>query len=206
MAGLSARIFDDGDKAPLDPFSLFEEWFEAAKGSESNDPNAMTLATVDSDGMPDARAVLLNGRSPDGLVFFSNARSAKGAQLAANPRAALLFHWKSLFRQVRVRGPVEEVAPDLTTTYFHSRPRGSQLAAQASEQSQPLASRDELTARVARLESRYEGREVPRPDDWKGYRIRPASWEFWQAGEFRLHDRVRFTKMGDGWVRQRLNP
>jgi pyridoxamine 5'-phosphate oxidase len=206
MQSLTARVFDDGDTEPIDPFAVFEEWFEAARASEPNDANAMALATVDSSGMPDARTVLMNGRSPAGIMFFSNGKSMKGIQLIDNPRAALLFHWKSLFRQVRLRGVVEEISLEETIGYFHTRPHGSQIGAHASWQSRPLASREELLARAASFEAQFRGKDVPRPDDWKGYRLKPVTWEFWRAGEFRLHDRVRFIRSGKGWSRQRLNP
>lgn len=206
MPNLTARLFDDGDRKPIDPFDLFEEWLAAAQASEPHDPNAMTLATVDSSGMPDARTLLMNGRSPAGIVFFSSGESMKGSQLADNPRAALVFHWKSIFRQVRLRGVVELIPPEEATTYFNSRPRGSQIGAHASKQSRPLASREDLLTRVAKFEAQFEGKQVPRPDYWKGYRLKPVTWEFWQAGEFRLHDRVRFIRTGKGWSRQRLNP
>jgi len=206
MQALSARVFDDGDTGTIDPFALFEEWYGAATGAEPNDPNAMTLATVDKSGMPDARIMLMNGRSPEGIVFFGNAESMKGLQLNDNPRAAMVFHWKNMFRQVRVRGVVEEISPEMADGYFHSRPHGSQISAHASEQSRPLQSREVLLAHVAKLETRYDNGEIPRPAYWKGYRLKPIVWEFWQAGEFRLHDRVRFTREGSLWTRQRLNP
>ena len=206
MQSLTSRVFDDEDTDPIDPFSLFEEWFTSARAREQADANAMVLSTVDADGLPDSRMVLMNGRSPEGIVFYTNSESAKGRQLAANPRAALLFHWKSLFRQVRLRGPVESVPADETTAYFHTRPRGSQIGAIVSQQSRPLASRDDLLTRVSKLETRLEGQEVPRPDNWQGYRVCPIAWEFWRAGEFRLHDRIVFTRTDDGWTRQRLDP
>lgn len=206
MVGLTARLFDDTDSGDLDPFTLFEEWLAEAKDAEPNDPNAMALATVDSDGLPDVRTVLMNDRGPDGIVFFTNRDSAKGEQLAGQPRAALLFHWKSLQRQVRLRGPVEEVTPEEASAYFARRPRTSRLGAHASAQSRPLGSRAELLARTEALDARFADQDVPRPDYWSGYRIMPQVWEFWQAGEFRLHDRVRFTLNGETWQRQRLNP
>ena len=206
MQNLTARVFDDGDKDPIDPFDLFEEWFAAAQASESQDPNAMTLATVDPSGMPDARMLLMQGRSPAGIVFYSNTDSMKGIQLAENPRAAIVFHWKSLFRQVRLRGTVEEIGEEESTGYFHSRPHGSQIGAHASHQSHPLSSREALFARVASFESQFAGQEVPRPAFWKGFRLKPIVWDFWRAGEFRLHDRMRFIRSGESWTRQRLNP
>lgn len=206
MQTLTSRVLDDGDTDPIDPYALFEEWLAVAQVREPSDANAMTLATIDADGMPDARMVLMNGRSPEGLVFFTNSESDKGVQLAANPRAALVFHWKSMFRQVRLRGPVEMVSDDETTAYFRRRPRISRLGAHASEQSRPLEGREVLQQRVDKLDAQFGSDDVPRPDVWRGYRLKPFVWEFWQAGEFRLHDRFRFTKSADGWSRQRLNP
>lgn len=206
MQSLTSRVFDDRDTDPVDPYAFFEEWYQAAQANESQDPNAMTLATVDEDGLPDARMVLMNGRSPEGIAFFGNAESAKGVQLAANPRAALLFHWKSLFRQVRVRGPVEQIGADDVAAFFATRPRGARISAHASEQSRPLESREVLHARVAKLEADFQSGDLPRPPHWMGYRLKPMIWEFWQAGEFRLHDRFVFTRSGQDWVCQRLQP
>lgn len=208
MPSLSQRLFDDADNGPIDPFDLFEEWFAEAGASEPNDPHAMTIATVDSLGLPDARMVLLNARDRRGFVFFTNFESAKGRQLSAHPEAALVFHWKSLRRQVRGRGPVEIVAPEEADAYFASRPRGSQIASSASEQSRPLADRATLEARVAALESEYDGAAVPRPPHWSGFRLVPLALEFWQQGPFRLHDRVQFRRDGatTPWRRRRLYP
>ncbi len=209
VSTLTDRLLDDADKADLDPFSLFEEWFAEARASEVNDPNAMSLATVDADGLPDARVVLLNGRDHRGFVFFTNFESAKGAQLLAHPKAALLFHWKSLRRQVRLRGPVEVVSPGEADAYFASRPRVSQLGAHASRQSSPLESRAALLARVETLEKSFPQDEpVQRPEHWGGFRIIPLHFEFWKDGAFRLHDRVRFTRSAPDapWTRQRLFP
>lgn len=209
VSTLTDRLFDDADKAEIDPFSLFEDWFAEASQSEPNDPNAMVLATVDADGMPDARVVLLNARDHRGFTFFTNFESAKGAQLLAHPRAALLFHWKSLRRQVRMRGPVEVVSPGEADAYFATRPRISQLGAHASKQSRPLAGRAELTARVETLDQSFLRDEpIHRPDYWSGFRIVPLQFEFWKDGAFRLHDRVCFTRSAAGapWTRQRLYP
>jgi pyridoxamine 5'-phosphate oxidase len=208
MPTLTDRVFDDADHGPLDPFELFEEWFAAARASEVNDPNAMALATVDADGAPDVRMVLLNGRDSRGFTFFTNFDSAKGRELLAQPRAALALHWKSLRRQVRARGPVEIVAPEEADAYFASRARGSQIASSASEQSRPLDDRAVLDARVAALAHELEGRSVPRPPHWSGFRIVPFELEFWRDGAFRLHDRVQFRRRarGEAWSRRRLYP
>lgn len=206
---LTDRLFDDTDTTGIDPFSLFEEWFAEASQSEPNDPNAMVLATVDADEMPDARVVLLNARDHRGFAFFTNFESAKGAQLLAHPKAALLFHWKSLRRQIRVRGPVEIVSPGEADAYFATRPRISQLGAHASRQSRPLASRAELAARVETFDQSLTPDEpVQRPDHWSGFRIVPLQFEFWKDGAFRLHDRVRFSRGAPDapWTRQRLYP
>lgn len=208
-ATLSDRLFDDADTGSIDPFLLFEEWFAEAQAGEVNDPNAMTLASVDAAGLPDARIVLLNARDRRGFVFFTNFDSAKGAQLHAHPQAALLFHWKSLRRQVRLRGPVETVAPAEADAYFATRPRISQIGAHASLQSQPLAGREALMARVDSLEqSLPAGEPVPRPAHWGGFRLVPLQMEFWKDGAFRLHDRVLFTRSDadTDWARQRLYP
>lgn len=201
-------LFDDANPQKPDPFELFESWMEEARQNEINDPNAMSLATVDREGMPDVRMVLLNGIGPDGFVFFTNTESAKGEELAAHPKAALLFHWKSVRRQVRVRGPVTPVPPEEADAYFAKRPRGSQIGAHASAQSRELGSREELVAKVDRLTAGFEGADVPRPSHWSGYRITPLQIEFWQNGEFRLHDRILYSRFepGTGWTTRRLNP
>jgi pyridoxamine 5'-phosphate oxidase len=208
MPTLTERLFDDTDRAPLDPFALFEEWFAEARASEPNDPHAMALASVDEDGLPDVRMVLMNARDSRGFVFFTNFESAKGRQLLAQPQAAMVMHWKSLRRQVRARGAVEVVAPEEADAYFLTRSRGSQIASSASEQSRPLASRAELDARVAGLTEGLGPGPVPRPEHWSGFRIVPVAIEFWRDGRFRLHDRVRFTRQAPGaaWTRQRLYP
>ncbi len=189
-----------------DPFALFSQWFEAAKREEINDPEAMSLATVAADGIPDVRMVLCKDAGPSGLVFYTNAESAKGAQLRARPQAAALFHWKSLRRQARFRGPVSLLDEAAADAYFHSRARESQIGAWASEQSRPLDSRAALVARAGEYAERFGDREIPRPGYWRGYRLAPSEIELWQDGAFRLHDRVRFTRAGAGWTRQRLYP
>jgi pyridoxamine 5'-phosphate oxidase len=208
MPTLTDRLFDDADMAELDPFALFEEWFAAARDSEPNDPHAMAVATVDETGLPDVRMVLLNARDRRGFVFFTNLESAKGRELLAQPRAALVFHWKSLRRQVRARGPVEIVAPAEADAYFASRARGSQIASSASAQSRPLDSRAALDAEVAALTAAREGQPVPRPAHWSGFRVIPQQIEFWRDGAFRLHDRVQFRRSAADapWTRQRLYP
>jgi len=188
-----------------DPFDLFDAWFAEATASEVNDPNAMSLATVDGDGMPDVRTVLLKGHDHGGFVFYTNLQSAKGRELAANPKAALLFHWKTLRRQVRIRGPVAQVSDAEADAYFATRPRTSRLGAWASDQSRPLAARADLEARVAELEARYPD-EVPRPPHWSGFRLTPAEVEFWQDGAFRLHDRFLYRREDGGWQVRRLFP
>lgn len=203
---LTERLFDDSDRADLDPIAVFEEWFAMAQEAELNDANAMALATVDSEGMPDVRVVLLNARDARGFCFFTNFESEKGSQLHAHPKAAAVFHWKSLRRQVRLRGPVEVVAPEEADTYFASRPVGSQIASSASQQSRPLDSRATLIKRVAELTAEVGEGPVTRPQHWSGFRIVPTSIEFWKDGEFRLHDRVRFTRDDDVWVSARLYP
>jgi len=205
---LTERLFDDGDRADLDPLALFEEWFALARDSEVNDPHAMALASADETGLPDVRMVLLNRRDPRGFCFFTNFESAKGRQLLANPQAAMVMHWKSLRRQVRMRGPVEIVAPSEADDYFASRPRGSQIASAASDQSRPLASREILIDRVERLTAETGEGAMARPPHWSGFRLVPLSIEFWKDGQYRLHDRVRFTRetLESPWSRQRLYP
>lgn len=208
-ATLTDRLFDDIDKGDIDPFSVFEDWFAEAQAKEINDPHAMALATVDTDGLPDVRTVLLNARDHRGFVFFTNFESPKGTQLLSHPKAALLFHWKPLRRQVRIRGPVEVVSAGEADAYFATRPRMSQLGAHASRQSRPLASRAELIERVDSLDkSLSAGEPVQRPSYWSGFRVVPLQLEFWKDGAFRLHDRVRFTRLAPDapWTRQRLYP
>lgn len=209
VLSLTERLFDDADREPIDPFSLFEEWFAEARDSEPNDPHAMALATVDDAGAPDVRMVLLNARDHRGFCFFTNFESGKARQLLAHPAAALLFHWKSLRRQVRIRGPVEVVDPGEADAYFATRARASQIGAHASRQSQPLSGRAELLERVESLQQSFPADEpVMRPAHWSGFRIVPLQLEFWQDGAFRLHDRVRFSRDNAeaDWSRQRLYP
>ncbi len=205
---LTERLFDDGDRSELDPFAVFEEWFALARESEPNDPHAMAVASVDDTGLPDVRMVLLNARDARGICFFTNFGSAKGAQLQAHPQAAMLFHWKSLRRQVRLRGPVEVLTPEESDTYFHSRPKGSQIASAASRQSRPLANRGVLEQEVADLTAEVGEGPVPRPPHWSGFRLVPRAIEFWKDGQFRLHDRVLFTRPDPAapWQSQRLYP
>lgn len=203
---LTERLFDDGDRADLDPYAVFEEWYALAQEAEPNDPHAMALASVDDEGMPDARMVLLNARDSRGFCFFTNFESDKGHQLLAHRKAALLMHWKSLRRQVRIRGNVEVVAPEEADAYFASRARGSQIASSASQQSRPLASRAELAARVDALTAVVGEGKVTRPAHWSGFRVVPQVFEFWKDGQYRLHDRVRFTREGARWVSTRLYP
>ena len=178
------------EHTPEDPFEIFATWFEEAKESEPNDPNAMAIACVGDDGMPSLRMVLLKGWDENGFVFFTNYESRKGRQILAQPKAALLFHWKSLRRQVRVEGPVDKVSDMEANAYFASRPLQSQIGAWASEQSRPLEGRFELEKRVAYFAAKYAIGKVPRPPHWSGFRVRPRLIEFWQDGPFRLHDRL----------------
>ena len=189
-----------------EPFALFQSWLDEAAKSEPNDPNGMALSTVDADGLPNSRMVLLKGHGPDGFVFYTNTESQKGRELAANPKAGLLFYWKSLNRQVRVRGPVERVTPEEADTYFATRPKGAQIGAWASQQSRPLESRFALEKAAAKYAAKFAIGEIPRPDYWSGFRIAPVEIEFWKDGAFRLHDRVRFTRDGAGWTKARLYP
>ena len=189
-----------------DPFRLFEDWMQAAKASEPNDPNALALATATPDGHPSVRMVLLKGFDDRGFVFYTNYESRKGGELQANPHAALLFHWKSLRRQVRVEGPVGPVTEAEADAYFASRARVSRLGAIASDQSRPLPSRAEFERRVAALDAQYPGDTIPRPVHWSGFRVTPESIEFWQDMPFRLHDRRVFTRDGNGWRKTTLYP
>jgi pyridoxamine 5'-phosphate oxidase len=189
-----------------DPFALFDQWYAEAREAEPNDPGAMTLATADATGLPSARIVLLKGHGPDGFVFYTNEQSAKGGQLAANPKAAVLFHWKSLRRQVRAEGAIERVSDAEADTYFATRGRDSQLGAWASDQSRPLDDRATFEARFEAMKHRFEGGDVPRPPHWGGYRVIPDRIEFWTDREHRLHERRLFTRSGDGWSEGLLYP
>lgn len=190
-----------------DPFALFALWMKEAAAEEPRDPDACALATVDADGLPDVRMVLLKKFDERGFVFFTNADSAKGQELEGNLMAAIVLHWKSLNRQVRIRGKVERISAAESDAYFATRPRGAQIGAWASKQSRPLDSRETLIAAAARYEKEYPG-TVPRPPYWTGYRIVPVAIEFWMDRPFRLHDRLVFsrTKPGESWTRQRLYP
>ena len=190
-----------------DPFAIFEEWFAQARASEPNDPNAMALATATPEGVPSVRMVLLKGHGPDGFVFYTNFHSRKGGELAANPHVALLFHWKSLRRQIRVEGAITEVTPAEADAYFASRHPESRLGSAASDQSCPLDSRQTYLDRVEALRAQYPDGEVARPAHWSGYRVKPAAIEFWQDRDHRLHERRRFVVDGaGGWTSTLLYP
>ena len=190
-----------------DPHALFETWFAEARASEPNDAEAMTLATANADGAPSARMVLLKRHDARGFAFYTNSQSRKGDELAANPRAALVFHWKSLRRQVRIEGPIEPVPAEEADAYFASRSRDSRIGAWASDQSQPLESREVFEARYERLVADHEGREVGRPPHWWGYRLVPERIEFWSDRPHRLHERRLFTLEQDGgWAEGLLYP
>jgi len=189
-----------------DPFNLFRDWFAEARESEPNDPDAMALATADTEGRPSARMVLLKGFDPRGFVFYTNREGRKAADLAANTNAALLFHWKSLRRQVRIEGPVSHVSDEESDAYFASRSRDSQLGAWASNQSRPLDSRETFERRFEEMQLRFEGRPVPRPPHWGGYRVAPERVEFWMDRAHRLHERRLFVRQGEGWREGLLYP
>ena len=197
-----SRDFSD----TADPISLFADWLREAEAAEPNDPNAMALATVDGDGMPNVRMVLLKDFDARGFVFFTNFESAKGRELLAHSKAAVVLHWKSLQRQVRVRGDVSAVDQAEADAYFASRARGSRIGAWASKQSRPLESRFALEKAVAAYTAKFAIGDIPRPDYWSGFRIAPIEIEFWRAGAFRLHERLVFTRQGEGWAKTLLYP
>ncbi|MGQ0661248.1 pyridoxamine 5'-phosphate oxidase [Sphingosinicella sp.] len=189
-----------------DPHALFEAWLAEARASEPNDPDAMALATADADGRPSVRMVLLKGHDARGLAFYTNEGSRKGTDLATNPEAALLFHWKSLRRQVRAEGRIEPTSPAEADAYFATRSRDARLGAWASDQSRPLESREVFEARYRRLVAEHEGRDVTRPPYWRGYRLVPDRIEFWEDRPHRLHHRRLFTRSADGWTEGLLYP
>jgi pyridoxamine 5'-phosphate oxidase len=201
---LTTGDFTEADE----PLRLWQTWFDEAVKGEPRDPTAMSLATVDPDGMPDVRTVLLKGVDDRGFVFYTNTESSKGRELAANPKAALLFYWKSLNRQIRIRGPVERVTPEEADAYFATRPKGAQIGAWASQQSRPLESRLAFEKAVAIYATKYALGAVPRPPHWSGYRIVPISMEFWHDRPFRLHDRIEFRRagLGEPWSKVRMYP
>jgi pyridoxamine 5'-phosphate oxidase len=188
-----------------DPIAQFAAWWELAE-REVPLADAMTLATVDADGAPDARMVLLKGFDADGFRFFTNQESAKGGQVAASPQAALILYWREVDRQVRIRGSVERLSEEESNAYFATRPRASQLGAWASPQSRPIGDRADLDARLREAEDRFADDEIPRPPHWGGYLVRPAEVEFWQGQVARLHDRFRYSREGEAWRIERLGP
>lgn len=204
---MSEKALTSGDFTEEgEPYRLFGTWLEEAGRSEPNDPNALALATVDESGMPNVRMVLLKDFDANGFVFYTNFESRKGMELLHARKAAMCFHWKSLRRQVRVRGDVEIVAEAEADAYYASRPRGSRIGAWASKQSRPLESRFALEKAVAEYTARYAIGEIPRPPHWSGFRLKPVSIEFWHDRPFRLHDRIEFRREGEGWTKVRMYP
>ena len=199
---LTRNDFTEADE----PYRLFAAWFAEAEKSEPNDANGLALATVDTDGMPNVRMVLLKGFDESGFVFYTNFESAKGKEILASMKAAMCFHWKSLRRQVRIRGPVELVSKEEADAYYATRARGSRIGAWASKQSRPLESRFALEKAVAKYTLKFAVGEIPRPDHWSGFRLVPRTIEFWHDRPFRLHDRILFSRAGDGWEKTRLYP
>ncbi len=198
------------DNTPSDPYDIFDVWLKEAEEKEINDPTAMCLSSVDETGMPSSRMVLLKGWDHEGFVFYTNFESRKGEQLLAHPKAALLFHWKSVRRSIRIEGTVEQVTAEEADEYFASRPKQSQIGAWASDQSRPLEGRFQLEKRVAKYAAKYGLSKVPRPPHWSGFRVRPSRIEFWQDGPFRLHDRLIYNAAPEGepgkWNTERLFP
>ncbi len=205
MPNDTSRLLDER-ALPSQPFELFSTWFDAAVAAQIPDPNAMTLATATPEGIPSARIVLLRGHDERGFAFFTNYQSRKGDELAANPHATLVFFWAALERQVRVEGRVEKVSARESDVYFQNRPRGHQLGAHASPQSQVIASRELLESRLAEVIAKIGDGPVPRPAHWGGYRVIPSVVEFWQGQTDRLHDRVRYRRQETGWTIERLAP
>jgi pyridoxamine 5'-phosphate oxidase len=197
---------ENGIPAGVDPFELFDAWYREARQTELNDSNAMALATADAEGRPSVRMVLLKGHGPDGFVFYTNREGRKAGDLEANPNAALLFHWKSLRRQIRIEGPVSRATDAESDAYFATRSRDSQLGAWASDQSRPLDSRETFEARFHEVQARFEGGDVPRPPHWGGYRVTPLRIEFWLDRAHRLHERRLFVREGSGWREGLLYP
>lgn len=191
---------------PREPLTLFDSWFETARAADIIEPAAMTLATIDADGTPSARIVLLKGHGTDGFRFYTNYDSRKGQALTAHPQAALVFWWELLERQIRITGGVTKLSPQLSDAYYNRRSRGSRLGAHASPQSQVIGNREQLDARLQATAARFPGDVIPRPDNWGGYMLTPDTIEFWQARHSRLHDRLRYKRDGDAWLLQRLAP
>lgn len=200
------KTINTADEAPSCPFGLFQEWLDTAEEKEPIYHNAMTLATISPEGTPQVRVVLLRGHDENGFVFYTNTLSAKGQAMAENPYAALCFYWKSHDRQIRIEGTITPVTDQEADDYFSGRPRGSQIGAWSSQQSETLASRKDLEDRIKAYEQQYDGQDVPRPPHWSGYRLTPQRIEFWEEGQFRLHTRVLYEFDGHSWAKRMLNP